>query len=127
MTTTPTGNSSAVLRRSNLWFIFSALLVATGCAQNPDIRSSRDGTSGVTASDNPQYMNCVKDRQNAQGFTQEENGKTLLYIGSTDPTKASGLVELTSANGQNQFAVYQRAAWQDRGRLINAALACART
>ncbi|BAN50124.1 hypothetical protein PCA10_43920 [Metapseudomonas resinovorans NBRC 106553] len=81
----------------------------------------------MTASDNPQYMNCVKDRQNAQGFTQEENGKTLLYIGSTDPTKASGLVELTSANGQNQFAVYQRAAWQDRGRLINAALACART
>ncbi|MDT4855348.1 hypothetical protein FQZ97_896990 [compost metagenome] len=74
-------------------------------------------------------MNCVENgiRQNAQTFTQEENGKTLLFVGSSDPAKASGLVELTSAEGQNQFSVYQRAAWQDRGRLINAALACART
>ena len=126
MKTTHPGNPSVSFLGGSV-LILSTLLIATGCAQNPDIRSSRDGTSGVTSRANPDYMNCVKSgiRHDAQTFTSEENGKTLLFVGSTDPEKASGLVELSDAQGQKQFSVFQRNAWQDKGRLINAAMMCA--
>ncbi|WP_044871452.1 hypothetical protein [Pseudomonas sp. LFM046] len=125
--TTP-GLSSASIR-SGSFVLLSTLLIATGCAQNPDIRASRDGTSGITASGNTDYIACVKEDagQNAPTFIQEENGKTLLFIGSTNPEKASGLVELSSTGSQSQYSVYQRHAWQDKGRLINAAVMCSST
>ncbi len=127
MNNTKPGNSSAFLLGGKV-LLLSTLLIATGCAHNPDIRASRDGTSGVTDRTNPEYVGCVTDgiRQDAETFTLEENGKTLLFVGSTDPAKASGLVELSSAQGQNHFSVYQRHAWQDKGRLINAAVMCSR-
>ncbi|WP_342243236.1 hypothetical protein [Pseudomonas sp. OTU5201] len=119
------GPSSALIR-SGSFALLSALLIATGCTHNPDIRASRDGTSGITTRANPDYISCVKDgiRQDAQTFTTEESGKTLLFVGSTEPDKAYGLVELTSGQGQNHYSVYQRNAWQDKGRLINAARMC---
>lgn len=125
-TTTP--GIPSVSFRGSIWLI-STLLIATGCAQTPDIRSSRDGTSGVIVGGNPEYLSCVKAdiRQDARTFIQEEDGKTLLFVGSTDPTTASGLVELSNTQGPGRYAVYQRHAWQDKGRLINAARACART
>lgn len=108
--------------------ILSILLLATGCAYNPDIRQSHDNTSGLTARDNSAYVACVKDevKEGTETFTEEENGKTRLFIGSTDPNKASGLVELSSSGGENRYSVYQRNAWQDKGRLINTALMCSR-
>ncbi|MBD2838294.1 hypothetical protein ID144_14695 [Pseudomonas sp. JM0905a] len=125
MKTTHPGNPSASFLGGSV-LILSTLLIATGCAQNPDIRSSRDGTSGVTSRANSDYVNCVKDgiRHDAETFTSEENGKTLLFVGSTDPNEASGLVELSDGQGQKQFSVFQRNAWQDKGRLINAAMFC---
>ncbi|MFC5698093.1 hypothetical protein ACFPU0_21370 [Pseudomonas sp. GCM10022186] len=127
MNNTNPGNSSAFLLGGKV-LLLSTLLIATGCAQNPDIRASRDGTSGVTSRADTDYVNCVKDgiRHDAATFTQAENGKTLFFMGSTDPAKASGLVELSSAPGQSHFSVYQRNAWQDKGRLINAAVMCSR-
>ncbi|MFZ6048613.1 hypothetical protein ACFW0H_21120 [Pseudomonas sp. CR3202] len=127
MKNTSPGNSSAFFRSGKV-LLLSSLLIATGCAQNPDIRASRDGTSGITSRADTEYVNCVKGgiRHDAATFTQEENGKTLFFVGSTDPAKASGLVELSNAPGQNHFSVYQRNAWQDKGRLINAAVMCSR-
>ncbi len=126
MNHTSPGFCSASIRSGSI-LILSTLLIATGCStHNPDIRSSRDGTSGFTNKASPDYLNCVKGeiRPDAQTFTAEENGKTLLFVGDTDPAKASGLVELSSGQGQNQYSVYQRNAWQDKGRLINAARLC---
>jgi hypothetical protein len=126
MNHTHPGLSSASLRNGSI-LILSTLLIATGCStHNPDIRSSRDGTSGVTSQANPDYLNCVKGeiRQDVRTFTSEENGKTLLFVGDTDPAKAFGLVELSSGQGPTQYSVYQRNAWQDKGRLINAARMC---
>lgn len=106
----------------------SVLLLATGCAQNPDIRQSHDNTSGFTTRENADYVACVKDevKSDTETFTEEENGKTRLFIGSTDPNKATGLIELSSTEGENRYSVYQRNAWQDKGRLINTALVCSR-
>ncbi|GLR35832.1 hypothetical protein GCM10011247_12290 [Pseudomonas plecoglossicida] len=47
-----------------------------------------------------------------------------LYVDSTDPTKANGLVELQGSGAQRQFTAYQRDAWYDHGRLLDAALMC---
>lgn len=126
MTHNHPGLSSASIRSGTI-LILTILLTTTGCSTHaPDIRSSRDGTTGVTSKANADYLNCVKGeiRHGAQTFTSEADGKTLLFVGDTDPAKASGLVELSSGQGQKQYSVYQRNAWQDKGRLINAARMC---
>lgn len=122
------GKFSRTIATGKVSFL-SVLLLATGCAYNPDIRQSHDNTSGFTTRENSDYVACVKDEVKADTdtFTEEENGKTRLFIGSTDPNRASGLVELSSSEGENHYSVYQRNAWQDKGRLINTALACSRT
>ena len=121
------GKFPRIIETGKVSFI-SVLLLATGCAYNPDIRQSHDNTSGFTTRENADYVACVKDevRGDTETFTEEENGKTRLFIGSTDPNKASGLVEFSSSQGENHFSVYQRNAWQDKGRLINTALVCSR-
>ncbi|MNF44477.1 hypothetical protein D3C84_255880 [compost metagenome] len=127
MNTTTTGKLSRTIETGKVSFL-SILLLATGCAYNPDIRQSHDNTSGFTNRDNADYVACVKDevRGDTETFTEEENGKTRLFIGSTDPNKASGLVELANSAGENHYSVYQRNAWQDKGSLINTALACSK-
>jgi hypothetical protein len=127
MNNTKPGKFSKTIVTGKVSFL-SILLLATGCAYNPDIRQSHDNTSGFTARDNSDYVACVKDevKEGTETFTEEENGKTRLFIGSTDPNKASGLVELSSSGGENRYSVYQRNAWQDKGRLINTALVCSR-
>ncbi|BAU76029.1 hypothetical protein [Metapseudomonas furukawaii] len=121
------GTPSAFLPGGRAWLL-GALLLATGCAHDPDIRASRDGTSGMTTRPAAEYLSCVKEDvgYRTDTFTEEEDGKTLLYVGSTDPNRASGLVELSSAQGGNHFSVRQRSAWQDKGRLINVALMCSK-
>ncbi|VVN86374.1 hypothetical protein [Pseudomonas fluorescens] len=106
----------------------SILLLAAGCAHNPDIRQGGDNFSGVTAKANADYIACIKDdiQGGIKTFTVEENGKTNLFIGSLDPDKASGLVELSGSAGEKRYSVHQRDAWYDKGRLIDAAMECSR-
>ncbi|MDH4608420.1 hypothetical protein [Pseudomonas sp. BN102] len=127
MNNTTLGKLSKTIVTGKVSFL-SVLLLATGCAYNPDIRQSHDNTSGFTTRENADYVACVKDEVKAdtETFTEEENGKTRLFIGSADPNTASGLVEFSSSEGENHYSVYQRNAWQDKGRLINTALACSR-
>jgi hypothetical protein len=105
-----------------------ATLFTAGCAQNPDVRDSHDSTSGSTAKSPPAYLGCVKGELPGNVKTYEVDGdnSVRLFIESTDPSKADGLVELRSTAGQHQFTAYQRDAWYDHGRLLDAALMCSK-
>lgn len=108
--------------------LLSILLLAAGCAYNPDIRQGHDNVSGVTAKGNADYIACIKDdiQGGIETFTVEENGKTKLFVGNLDPNKAAGLVELSGSAGGNYYSVHQRDAWYDKGRLIDAAMECSK-
>ncbi|AXM94745.1 hypothetical protein DVB73_02330 [Pseudomonas plecoglossicida] len=104
---------------------FATIFVA-GCAQNPDVREGHDYTSGTTQRSTPDYLGCVKSELEGSATTYEVGaGDSIkLYVDSTDPTKANGLVELQGSGAQRQFTAYQRDAWYDHGRLLDAALMC---
>lgn len=114
--------------------VAGALLVSTfatvfmaGCAQNPDVRDGHDYTSGTTAKSPPAYLGCVKGELPGNVKTYDVGDHSVrLFIESTDPNKAGGLVELRSTGGQHQFTAYQRDAWYDHGRLLDAALMCSK-
>ncbi len=76
---------------------FAAVFMA-GCAQNPDVRDGHDYTSGTTAKNPPAYLGCVKGELpgNVKTFEVESDNSVRLFIESTDPSKAGGLVELRS-------------------------------
>ncbi|AJQ46901.1 MULTISPECIES: hypothetical protein [Pseudomonas] len=105
-----------------------ATLFTAGCAQTPDVRDGHDYTSGTTAKSAPVYLGCVKGELPGHVKTYEVDGdnSVRLFIESTDPSKAEGLVELRSTAGQHQFTAYQRDAWYDHGRLLDAALMCSK-
>lgn len=127
MKSTLIGKFSTSVSNGKVSFL-SILLLTTACAHNPDIRLGHDNVSGVTAKGSTDYIACIKNevQGGAETFTQDENGKTHLFIGSADPNKATGLVELSSSKGETYYSVYQRNAWYDKGRLINTALVCSR-
>ncbi|MCW2271000.1 hypothetical protein D3C77_16620 [compost metagenome] len=110
--------------------LFVACLLA-GCAQNPDIREGDDYTSGSTGKSPPDYVVCVQDElqgsPNSKTYTVKENDTLKLFVESTDPNKATGLVEVHGSGSQHQFSAYQRDAWYDKGRLLDAALMCSHT
>ncbi|MFJ4452957.1 hypothetical protein ACIP1G_03550 [Pseudomonas sp. NPDC089392] len=105
-----------------------ATLFMAGCAQNPDVRDSHDYTSGTTAKSSPAYLGCVKGELPKNVKTYEVNGdnSVKLFIESNDPNTADGLVELRGTGTRQQFTAYQRAAWYDHGRLLDAALMCSK-
>nr|WP_319528414.1 hypothetical protein [Pseudomonas laurentiana] len=115
--------------KSSKFLLACALFIVSGCAHNPDIRVGHDTVDGITSKDNNAYMDCIRNevKNGVPTFTVENNGKTDLFFGSTDPTTTEGLVELSSANGHNTYSAYQRDAWYDRGRLLDAAQACSKT
>ncbi|HDS1683186.1 TPA: hypothetical protein QEM39_004801 [Pseudomonas putida] len=104
---------------------FAALFMA-GCAQNPDVRAGHDYTSGTTERSAPAYLGCVQGELQGNVKTYEVDGdnSVKLYVESPDPNKADGLVELRGTGTQRQFIAYQRDAWYDHGRLLDAALMC---
>lgn len=104
---------------------FSMLFMA-GCAQNRDVRNGHDYTSGTTDRSTPAYLGCVKGELQGHVKTYEvdDDNSIKLYVESTDPTQAEGLVELRGTGSQRQFTAYQRDAWYDHGRLLDAALMC---
>ncbi|WP_372030234.1 hypothetical protein [Pseudomonas kurunegalensis] len=106
---------------------FTTVFMA-GCAQNPDVRDSHDYTVGSTAKSPPVYLGCVKDELQGNVKTYEVQGDNAvrLFIESTDPDKAQGLIELRGTGTQRQFTAYQRDAWYDHGRLLDAALMCSK-
>lgn len=103
-------------------------LLLTACAQNPDIRMGDDNTSGTTAKSPPAYLGCVKGElpAHAKTYMQEDNNSIKLFLDSTDPNQAGGLVEVRNTGKDRQFSAYQRDAWYDHGRLLEAALMCSR-
>lgn len=117
------------LEVSRMLLSFLVTLFLAGCAQNPDIRIGHDYTSGTTAKSPQHYTGCVQDelRGSSKTYIQEEGGTLKLYLESTDPNKASGLVEVSGSGNQHQFLAYQRDAWYDKGRLLDAALVCSNT
>ncbi|WEK28695.1 MAG: hypothetical protein P0Y58_17470 [Candidatus Pseudomonas phytovorans] len=105
-----------------------ATLFMAGCAQNPDVRGGHDYTAGSTSKSPPAYLGCVKGELPGNVKTYEVDGgdSVSLFIESTDPNKAEGLVELRSTGSQHSFTAYQRDAWYDHGRLLDAALMCSK-
>ncbi|KHL75739.1 hypothetical protein D3C81_785230 [compost metagenome] len=100
----------------------------TGCAQNPDVRNGHDHTSGITEKSPPDYLGCVKEEMHGSATTYEvgSGDSVRLFVDSTDPNTANGLVELRSYGTHHQFMAYQRDAWYDHGRLLDAALMCSK-
>lgn len=117
--------SSRSVAGAVLFTTFATLFMA-GCAQNPDVRNSHDYTSGTTDRSTPAYLGCVKGELQGNVKTYEVDGdnSVKLYVESTDPNKADGWVELRGTGAQRQFTAYQRDAWYDHGRLLDAALMC---
>jgi len=99
-----------------------------GCAQDPDIRMGHDNSSGYTGKNPSAYLSCVKSElpQSAKTYTQEDKNALELFVDSTDPNKATGLVEVQGSGREHQYLAYQRDAWYDQGRLLDAALMCSR-
>lgn len=99
-----------------------------GCAHDPDIRMGHDNSSGYTGKNPSAYLSCVKSElpTSAKTYTQENQGALALYVDSTDPNQATGLVEVKDSGQQHQYLAYQRDAWYDQGRLLDAALMCSR-
>lgn len=103
-------------------------LFLVGCANNPDIRMGQDNTSGTTVNNPSSYLGCVQGElpKGAKVYTQQENNALQLFVDSTDPNKAAGLVEIKSSGVEHHYTAYQRDAWYDHGRLLDAALMCSR-
>lgn len=127
MKSTILGKLSKTFSNNKVSVVCTLLLVA-GCAHNPDIRVGHDNVDGVTSIGSTAYIDCVKEETNngTPTFTVENNGKTDLFFGSKDPNRADGLIELSSANGHSAYTAYERDAWYDRGRLLDAAQACSK-
>lgn len=113
---------------NRLMMALAASLLLAGCAHDPDIRAGRDNTFGVTAKAPPDYLNCVKAElpANATTFIVQNQDALELFVASTDPYKADGLVKVQGSPGRQQYSAYQRDAWYDKGRLLDAALMCSR-
>ncbi|TDF80859.1 hypothetical protein [Pseudomonas sp. H9] len=111
-------------------FIFSLFIgfFLAGCAHNPDIRMGPDNTSGTTVNNPSSYLGCVQGElpKHTKVYTQQENNTLQLFVDSTDPNKAAGLVEIKDNGSQHHYVAYQRDAWYDHGRLLDAALTCSR-
>ncbi|MFG0400379.1 hypothetical protein [Pseudomonas sp. zjy_11] len=105
-----------------------ATLFTAGCAQNPDVRDSHDYTAGTTMKSPPAYLGCVKGelQGNVKTYEVEGDNTVRLFVESTDPDKAEGLVELRGTGSERHFTAYQRDAWYDHGRLLDAALMCSK-
>jgi len=105
-----------------------ATTLIAGCAQNPDVRSGHDYTSGITEKSPPDYLGCVKEELHGSATTYEvgSGGSVKLFVDSTDPNKANGLIEMRNTGTHHQFKAYQRDAWYDHGRLLDAALMCSK-
>ncbi|QVM89376.1 hypothetical protein JYG34_15190 [Pseudomonas entomophila] len=118
------------IKRSKAAFtvLVLASLLLGGCANNTDVRAGHDYTSGMTAKNPPQYLGCVQGelQGGAKTYLLQSNGTVELFVDSTDPRKASGMVEMQQVDGQYKFLAYQRDAWYDKGRLLDAALMCSR-
>lgn len=115
-------------RSSGMIVLLFVSLISAGCAQNPDIRMGRDHTSGATAKSPPDYLVCVEGelQSDAKTYTLEQDGSVKLFVDSSDPNKATGLVEISGSGKRHQFSAYQRDAWYDHGRLLDAALMCSK-
>ncbi|QXH44304.1 hypothetical protein KSS93_15535 [Pseudomonas xanthosomatis] len=102
-----------------------AVGLLAGCAHDPDIRAGHDNTYGTTAKSPDAYLGCVKGELPASAQTYRVQGQygPELLVTSTDPNKADGLVQLSGS----RYMAYQRDAWYDHGRLLDAALMCSRT
>ncbi|MBC3478030.1 hypothetical protein [Pseudomonas taiwanensis] len=90
-----------------------------------DFRLSSDNYSSQTEKSSTSYLDCVSTIVSGRNetFINSEDGKTLLFIDSADPLKASGMVELFQVGGVNKINAYQRAARYDKGALFDAARA----
>jgi hypothetical protein len=119
--------SSSVFAGAILSTTLTALSLV-GCAQNPDVRAGHDFTSGYTQRSPQAYLGCVKGElpSNVKTYQVATGDSLKLYVQSIDPDKADGLIELRGTGNQHAFTAYQRDAWYDHGRLLDAALMCKR-
>jgi len=119
--------SSRSIAGAILMSAFATMFMA-GCAQNPDVRGGHDYTSGITEKSPPAYLGCVKGelQENVKTYQVDGDNSVKLFIDSTDPNKADGLVEMRGTGSHYQFTAYQRDAWYDHGRLLDAALMCSK-
>ncbi len=108
---------------------FVVIVLLSGCAHNPDVRIGHDQISGSIAKGQPDYLGCVQKELGGSSSTHVQKGDNTLklFVNSTDPNQASGLVEVYGAGNQHQYAAYQRDAWYDHGKLLDAAYVCSRT
>ncbi|QXH33547.1 hypothetical protein [Pseudomonas muyukensis] len=117
------------MKRSMTGLALAAGMLLAGCAHDPDIRAGHDNTFGATAKSPSRYLGCVKSELpgSVQTFLVQNQDGLELYLASTDPNKADGLVKVSATGGQHPYAAYQRNAWYDHGRLLDAAQVCARS
>lgn len=117
------------MKRSMIGLALAASALLAGCAHDPDIRAGHDNTFGATTQSPSQYLGCVKSELpgSVQTFMVQGQDTLELYVASTDPNKADGLVEVSFTGGQHPYSAYQRNAWYDHGRLLDAAQMCARS
>jgi len=114
--------------RKGLSAAFLPTLLLVGCAQSPDIRLGHDSYSGTTLKHDVEFFDCIKAdvHKGEETFVVKDNETSMLFVGKPDPVQASGLVELSGSPGDRSYSVYQRHAWYDHGRLIKAAVLCAK-
>ncbi|MEC4562999.1 hypothetical protein [Pseudomonas inefficax] len=105
-----------------------ATLFMAGCVHGPDVREGHGYVAGATERSTPTYLGCVQSELQGYVKTYQVDGdnSVRLFVDSTDPDKAGGLVEVRGTGTQRQFAAYQRDAWYDHGRLLDAALMCSK-
>jgi len=106
---------------------FAALFVV-GCSHDPDVRKGHGYASGATERSSPAYLGCVKSelQGNVKTYQVDGDNSVKLFVDSTDPNKAGGLVEVRETGTGHHFTAYQRDAWYDHGRLLDAALMCSK-
>jgi hypothetical protein len=117
------------MKRSMMFLALTASALLAGCAHDPDIRAGHDNTFGATTHSPADYLNCVKGELpgSVQTFMVQSPDALELYVASTDPNKADGLVKVSGNSARHPYSAYQRDAWYDHGRLLDAAQVCARS
>ncbi len=109
-----------------VWALLVSVSMLTGCVQNTEMRQWRDGYPEITQKQEGEFFDCIKFDVNKgfESFVIRRDDESNIYADSPGDAGPSRLVEFYILQDDTRYAVYQRAALRDQGRLVDRMVAC---